>query len=442
MGIRQAARELFSRRSDEDEPGFWTTLYQAIRRTDSGEVVTEDSALRVASVYACVRILAEDIAALPFGVYRTTDSGKTRVKGPLDTLLHDMANPDMTAYSFRETMMLWLLLWGNAYARIERRSGYPVALWVLPADKVEVKRESSNARLTYHVKDATGNVTVLGAYEVLHIPGLSFDGMVGLSPIQYAAQAIGLALATERFGAQFFGNGATPSLALEHPGTVKDPKRLRENFRAAYGGRNNRGVAVLEEGMKVSVISVPPESAQFLESRKFQLTEICRIYRVPPHLVQHLENATFSNIEHQSIDYVQHTLVPWMVRWEQAVDARLLTDQERTDGLYVKLNANALVRGDFKSRMDGYAIGRQNGFLSTNDIRRLEDMDIVPEPDGGDAMLVNGNMITLKTAMEAKPANTKGGTANDGTGADEPQPADPATGEADSGDDTGVPGGG
>jgi HK97 family phage portal protein len=283
---------------------------------------------------------------------------------------------------------------------------------------------------------------VYGAYEILHIPGLSFDGLVGLSPIQYAAQAIGLALATERFGAQFFGNGAAPTLALEHPGTVKDPKRLRENFRAAYGGRNNRGVAVLEEGMKVSVISVPPESAQFLETRKFQLTEICRIYRVPPHLVQHLENATFSNIEHQSIDYVQHTLVPWMVRWEQAVDARLLTEQERADGLYVKLNANALVRGDFKSRMDGYAIGRQNGFLSTNDIRRLEDMDIVPEPDGGDALLVNGNMITLKTAMEAKPANTKGGTTNDGTGADEPQPAEPAAGEADAGDDAGVPGGG
>ena len=194
--------------------------------------------------------------------------------------------------------------------------------------------------------------------------------------------------------------------------------------------------------MKVSVISVPPESAQFLETRKFQLTEICRIYRVPPHLVQHLENATFSNIEHQSIDYVQHTLVPWMVRWEQAVNARLLTDAEREDGLYAKLNANALVRGDFKSRMDGYAIGRQNGFLSTNDIRRLEDMDIVPEPDGGDAFLVNGNMITLKTAMEAKPANTKGGTTNDGTGADEPQPTEPAAGEADAGDATGVPDGG
>jgi len=425
MGIRKAARELFSRRSDDDEPGFWTSLYQAIRRTDSGEVVTEGSALRVAAVYACVRILAEDLAALPFGVYRTTADGKERVKGPLDRLLHDMASPDMTAYSFRETMMLWLLLWGNAYARIERRAGYPVALWVLPADHVEVKRERADSRLTYHVRDDTSKVTVYGAYEILHIPGLSFDGLVGLSPIQYAAQAIGLALATERFGAQFFGNGAAPTLALEHPGTVKDPKRLRENFRAAYGGRNNRGVAVLEEGMKVEVISVPPESAQFLETRKFQLTEICRIYRIPPHLVQHLENATFSNIEHQSIDYVQHTLVPWMVRWEQAVDARLLTDVERADGLYVKLNANALVRGDFKSRMDGYAIGRQNGFLSTNDIRRLEDLNPVPAANGGDAYLVNGNMISLKAAMEARPMNSKGGGATDGPDGtqDDPQPA-------------------
>ena len=434
MGIRQAARALFSRRWDDDDPGFWTTLYQAIRRTDSGELVTEESALRVGAVYACVRILAEDLASLPFGVYRSTDTGKTRVKGPLDTLLHDRANPDMTAYSFRETMMLWLLLWGNAYARIERRAGYPVALWVLPADKVEVKRETPASRLTYHVRDPSGTTTVLGAYEVLHIPGLSFDGLVGLSPIQYAAQAIGLALATERFGAQFFGNGAAPSLALEHPGTVKDPKRLRENFRAAYGGRNNRGVAVLEEGMKVSVISVPPESAQFLESRKFQLTEICRIYRVPPHLVQHLENATFSNIEHQSIDYVQHTLVPWMVRWEQAVEARLLTEQERADGLYVKLNANALVRGDFKSRMDGYAIGRQNGFLSTNDIRRLEDMDLVPEPDGGDAFLVNGNMISLAAAMHAQPQGAKGG-GNPDAGGD----ANPAAGASDAHDDPGGP---
>ncbi len=425
MGFRTAARALFARRSDDDEPGFWTTLYNAIRRTDSGEVVTEGSALRVAAVYACVRILAEDIAALPFGVYRTTAKGKERVRGPLDRLLHDMASPDMTAYSFRETMMLWLLLWGNAYARIERRAGYPVALWVLPSDHVEVKRERADGRLTYHVRDDAGKTVVYGAYEILHIPGLSFDGLVGLSPIQYAAQAIGLALATERFGAQFFGNGAAPTLALEHPGTVKDPKRLRENFRAAYGGRNNRGVAVLEEGMKVEVISVPPESAQFLETRKFQLTEICRIYRIPPHLVQHLENATFSNIEHQSIDYVQHTLVPWMVRWEQAVDARLLTDVERAEGLYVKLNANALVRGDFKSRMDGYAIGRQNGFLSTNDIRRLEDLNPVPAADGGDAYLVNGNMISLRSAMEARPMNAKGGDATDGPDGtkDDPQPA-------------------
>lgn len=427
MGILDIIRPRRELRADE-EPGYWSSLYNAIMRTDSGEIVTQSSAMRVAAVYACVRIIAEDIAALPFGVYQSTDSGKRRVTGTIDTLLHDMANPDMTAFSFRETMMLWLLLWGNAYARIERRAGVPVALWPLPADCVEVKRDKPNARLNYHYRDETGKVQVYGAYEILHVPGLSFDGMVGMSPIQYAAQAIGLSLATEKFGAQFFGNGASPNIALTHPGTVKDPKRLRENFRAAYGGRNNRGVAVLEEGMKAEVISVPPESAQFLETRKFQLTEICRIYRVPPHLVQHMENATFSNIEHQSIDYVQHTLVPWMVRWEQACNARLLSDADVGAKQYTKMNANALMRGDYLSRMNGYAIGRQNGILTANDVHRLEDMDLVPAGEGGDTLFLNGNMVSMKAAMMAAPAAQKGGSTDAGN--QDPKPAPDGAGGA------------
>jgi HK97 family phage portal protein len=273
-----------------------------------------------------------------------------------------------------------------------------------------VERDIEFGRLIYkYLKD--GQQIILTSEQVLHIPGLGFDGIKGYSPIHMAREAIGLALATEEFGARFFGNGARPGGILEHPGVVKDPEKLRKSWEEVYKGiKNSHKIAVLEEGMKYHEIGIPPEDAQFLETRRFQLNEICRIFRVPPHLVGDLTRATFSNIEHQSIEFVVHTIRPWLVRWEQAITKCLLREGERKI-YFPKFTVDGLLRGDFKARMEGYAIGRQNGWLSANDIRELEDLNPIPEEQGGDLYLVNGNMIPAKSAGEKKGGEIKDGQA-------------------------------
>ena len=214
-----------------------------------------------------------------------------------------------------------------------------------------------------------GSMVNLKPSDVLHIPGLGFDGLVGYSPIAMAKNAIGMAIACEEYGAKFFANGAAPSGVLEHPGTIKDPARLRESWTATFGGSSNANkVAVLEEGMKYTPISISPEQAQFLETRKFQINEIARIFRVPPHMVGDLEKSSFSNIEQQSLEFVKYTLDPWVARWEQAIVRSLLSAEEKAE-YFVKFNVDGLLRGDYQSRMNGYAIGRQNVWMSANDIR-------------------------------------------------------------------------
>ena len=238
--------------------------------------------------------------------------------------------------------------------------------------------------------------------DVLHIVGLGFDGLVGYSPIAMAKNSIGMAIACEEFGAKFFSNGATPGGVLEHPNTIKDPEKVRESWTNTFGGSGNSNkIAVLEEGMKYHPISINPNEAQFLETRKFQLNEIARIFRVPPHMIGDLEKSSFSNIEQQSLEFVKYTLEPWVARWEQAIVRRLLTEEEKKT-YFVKFNLEGLLRGDYKSRMDGYAVARQNGWMSANDIRQLENLDMIPEEDGGNAYLVNGNMIPLNYALNKK----------------------------------------
>ena len=234
--------------------------------------------------------------------------------------------------------------------------------------------------------------------DVLHIPGLGFDGLVGYSPIAMAKNAIGMAIACEEFGAKFFANGAAPSGVLEHPGTIKDPSRVRDAWQSQFGGSSNSGkVAVLEEGMKYTPISISPEQAQFLETRKFQINEIARIFRVPPHMVGDLEKSSFSNIEQQSLEFVKYTLDPWIVRWEQSMMRVLLSVDEKKE-YFVKFNLEGLLRGDYQSRMNGYSIARQNGWMSANDIRELENLDRIPAEQGGDLYLINGSMLPLGSA--------------------------------------------
>lgn len=401
---------LFSIFRSRDKPtnstvGGYYTFYGGT--STAGKRVSQKTAMRMTAVYSCVRILSEAVAGLPLHLYRYTDTGgkEKATDHPLYFLLHDEPNPEMTSFIFRETLMTHLLLWGNAYAQIIRNGkGDVIALYPLMPDKMTVDRdENGNLYYEYLVSHEEGNLGKEGTVrltprDVLHIPGLGFDGLVGYSPISLARDAIGMAIACEEYGAKFFSNGAQPSGVLEHPGTVKDPSRIRDSWNATFGGSQNANkVAVLEEGMKYTPISIAPDQAQFLETRKFQIDEIARIFRIPPHMVGDLDKSSFSNIEQQSLEFVTYTLDPWICRWEQSIVRSLLSREEKGT-FFVKFNVDGLLRGDYQSRMQGYAIGRQNGWMSANDIRELENLDRIPEAEGGDLYLVNGNMTKLKDA--------------------------------------------
>ena len=373
----------------------------------SGKKVNERSAMQMTAVYSCVRILSEAVASLPLHFYKYGENG-SKVKAvdhPLYMLLHDEPNPEMTSFVFRETLMTHLLLWGNAYAQIIRNGkGEIIALYPLMPDRMKVDRDE-HGRLYYEYQVSSddaptnkGATVKLTPDEVMHIPGLGFDGLVGYSPIAMAKNAIGLAIAAEEYGSKFYANGAAPSGVLEHPGTLKDPSKVRDSWSQTFGGSaNSHKVAVLEEGMKYTPISISPNEAQFLETRKFQIDEIARIFRVPPHMVGDLEKSSFSNIEQQSLEFVKYTLDPWVSRWEQNMARSLLTAEEKQN-YFIKFNVDGLLRGDYQSRMNGYATARQNGWMSANDIRELENLDRIPAELGGDLYLINGNMTKLEDA--------------------------------------------
>lgn len=377
-------------------------------RTTSGKPVNERTAIQTTAVYACVRILAEAVASLPLHVYEYQDDGGKKLvhDHPLYYLLHDEPNPEMTSFVFRETLMSHLLIWGNAYAQIIRDgAGRVLGLYPLLPDKMDVQRDDKGNIYYVYSRNSDenpmfkeyGNIK-LKAEDVLHIPGLGFDGLIGYSPIAMAKNAVGMTLACEEYGASFFANGANPGGVLEHPGVLKDPSKVRESWNSVYRGVNNaHKIAVLEEGMKYQQIGIPPEEAQFLETRKFQINEIARLYRIPPHMVGDLDKSSFSNIEQQSLEFVKYTLDPWVIRWEQSLQRSLLLPGEKGK-YFIKLNVDGLLRGDYQSRMNGYAVGRQNGWFSANDIREMENMNPIPDEEGGNLYLINGAMTKLADA--------------------------------------------
>lgn len=377
-------------------------------RTTSGKPVNERTAMQTTAVYACVRILAEAVASLPLHVYEYQDDGGKKLvhDHPLYYLLHDEPNPEMTSFVFRETLMSHLLIWGNAYAQIIRDgAGRVLGLYPLLPDKMEVQRDDKGNIYYGYSRNSDenpmfkeyGNIK-LKAEDVFHIPGLGFDGLIGYSPIAMAKNAVGMTLACEEYGASFFANGANPGGVLEHPGVLKDPSKVRESWNSVYRGVSNaHKIAVLEEGMKYQQIGIPPEEAQFLETRKFQINEIARLYRIPPHMVGDLDKSSFSNIEQQSLEFVKYTLDPWVIRWEQSLQRSLLLPGEKGK-YFIKLNVDGLLRGDYQSRMNGYAVGRQNGWFSANDIREMENMNPIPDEEGGNLYLINGAMTKLADA--------------------------------------------
>lgn len=370
--------------------------YGGYGQTNAGVLVSEDVAMRFAAVQACVRVLSEDIAALPLFVYeRTSDGGKTRAANhPLYDLLHNSPNPEMTAVSFKEALMVNLLLTGNGYAFIEYdNSGRVRGLWPVVSSLVTPYRDSVGA-IRYQIDGKA-----YSADEVLHIPGLGYDGLVGLSPIAYARESIGLGMAAEQFGSEFFKNGTHLGGVITVPGTMEDKafERTSAEFKAMYRGlQNSHGIPVLEGGATFTSIGVPPEDAQFLETRKYQRSEIAGIFRVPPHLIGDLERATFSNIEHQDISYLQRSLLPWMRRIEQVMQTRLLSGAERARYV-IEHDTGSFLRGDTKSRYEAYAIGIQNGILTRNEVRVRENLNPI---DGGDELLQPLNMAAVGTDAE------------------------------------------
>lgn len=385
-------------------------------KSTSGKNVNERTAMQMTAVYSCVRVLGEAIAGLPLHLYKFNEDGSKEkaIDHPLYRILHDEPNPEMSSFVFRETMMSHLLLWGNAYAQIIRNGkGEVIALYPLMPNRMTVDRDDKgNLYYAYqHYTDESGtmkNTTViLKPEDIFHIPGLGFDGVMGYSPIAMAKNAVGMAVAAEEYGAKFFANSAAPSGVLEHPGTIKNPEKLKESWNAAYGGSNNSNkVAVLEEGMKFTPISMSNQEAQYLDLRRFQVEEIARLYRVPLHMIGDLSGATYSNIEQQSLEFVTYTLDPWVIRWEQTIFRRLLSDSEKNT-YFAKFNVDGLLRGDYQSRMNGYATARQNGWMSANDIRELENLDKIPAEQGGDLYLINGSMLKLQDAGAFAQSNGK-----------------------------------
>lgn len=391
MGILTS---FFERRAHPGESINWARFF-GLAETPAGVQVNQQNSLQQAAVFACVRVLAETEAMLPLILYKRLPRGKERATNHrLYSILHSLANPEMTSMELRETLMGHVGLWGNGYAEIDyANGGWIKGLWPLRPDKMKVMRRAGQLRYVYQMPAGSDPPYVeLPFNRILHIRGLGFDGLVGYDPIGLAQNTIGLALAAEEFGSRLFGNGTQLGVTYEHPGKLSDDayKRLQKSIESRHQGLTNaHRLMILEEGMKATQVGIQPENAQFLETRKFQVVDIARFYRMQLHKIGSLENATFSNIEHQGIEFVTDTMQPWLTRWEQAIYRDLLTPAERME-YYAEHLVDALLRGDTVSRYQAYNIGRNGGWLSANDIREKENMNPV---DGGDVYLVPLNMV-------------------------------------------------
>jgi len=382
--------------------------------TESGESVTPDNAMKCTAVMAAVRVISETIASLPLFLYRRTKGGgKARAFDlPLYTLLHDQPNRWQTSFEFREMMVGHMVLRGNAYAEIFSTPGRGVSeLIPLNPDRVRPFR-APDGRIAYYYQPATGGARVILQNEMLHWRDFSSDGIVGESRITQAAETIGLSMAVEKYAGRFFKNDAKPGGILLHPGTFKDKEsieRFKESWQAAQAGVNKHKTAVLEQGITYKEIGISNKDSQFLELRGFQVADIARIFRVPPHMIGDLTKSAFSNIEQQSIDFVVHTIRPWLVRIEQALRRDILTEKQRAT-LFVAFVVDGLLRGDVKSRYEAYSKGRNDGWLSANDIRKKENMNPI---NGGDVYLIPLNMQSADALGAKQPLDSDVMTVNE-----------------------------
>ena len=362
----------------------------------TGIAITEDSAMRLSAVFGAVRVISETIASLPWEVKQDAgDSTRSASAHPINKLIHH-PNGMMTDFNFREVCQAHLCLHGNAFIAIRRNeAGQPVKLIPVHPDRVEVKVYKDEKFYTIDQGKETFDDT-----EMIHILGLSFDGIIGKSVIEAARESIGLGLAADQFGGSFFGNGANVSAVLTHPGRLSDEayKRLMASWQRRYSGLDNaHKTAILEEGMNLQKVSISPQESQFLETRKFGVEDIARFFRIPLAYLGSLENSsTRANIEEQGIQFQRNTILPWVKRWESEFNRKLFPGQE---DYFIRMNMDGLLRGDISSRYSSYAVARQWGWLSVNDIRKHESLEPI---DGGDIYLQPMNMVEAGTDNAAE----------------------------------------
>lgn len=381
-----------------ENPGHMIQLHQGSSSIAiGGRSVTPDTVMQISAVLSCVRVLSESVASLSWIVYeRLPTGGKNRASNnAVYALLHDRPNPFMSAFSYRERVIRDMTLEGNHFSLIEWRNSDPVALWPVNPTAVKIQMDTAGREIRYMIRTANGTELPYRAEEVLHIPCMG-DGITGRSVISYNAGAFGIAAAEDEYAQTFFANGAFAGgvLESEKPLSKDARQRLREGWTSAYSGVNGwHRVAVLEDGIEWKAMSVNPKDSMLLESRKYQVADIARMFRVPLHMIGDLDRATFSNIEHQSLEFVMHTLRPWCIRLEQEANFKLFTKSERTR-LFSEFLLDSMLRGDIKSRNEAYAVMRQNGVINADEWRERENMN--PLPDGqGKKYIVQLNMQEL-----------------------------------------------
>lgn len=428
MTIRERLSAGFLRlakRASPDNPS--TSFYEWLENygggeSESGVNVSPDSAMRVMAFFACVRILAESLASLPIHMYERRGDGIGRDRTtdhPVSDLVRNEPNELMSAYIWKETLQGHVAARGNcfSYLRWDRSGGTLAAIHPIPPTVITPELNEAG-RLVYRLQPGyeIDEKTTLLPYEVLHVPGLGFDGIVGYSPVTLAREALGLSLATEKAGAALFGKGGRPSGILSTEQNLQEDqvKILKRMWDASQGGVDNMGkTAVLSGGLKWQQVTIDPRDMQFLDTRKFQTQEIARLFRIPPHMLADLDRATFSNIEHQDLAFVKHTLRPWLVRWEGELNRKLLTANER-ERFFLEFNVEAMLRGDTKSRHDAYQSAVLTGWMNRNEIRARENLN--PGPDELDEFLEPQNMRGADDDAEPEPT-------------DEPTPPEPDEGD-------------
>lgn len=408
MSLFSRFTSLFESRATLKTPTDWLKKAFGVTDGPTGLTVNANTVTRSAAVYACCRVIAETVASLPVKVYqRRDDGGKDPKPGhPLWRILHDAPNAEMDSFAFIEGMMWQVLLRGNHYSEIIRMGSGSIGE-LMPFDTAKCNLDRTESGRLFLLVE--GDKTY--PYEkILHIPGIQMGQSIeGVSPIKHARLAIEMGMAADEYAARFWGNASVPSALVTYPGARSDDERkalkdrIEQGFKAM---KDKHRIAVMPDGVTWTSMTIPNKDAEFLETRKFQVTEIARIFRVPPHMIADLERATFSNVEQQSIDFVVHTIRPWLVRIERALKRQLF----RGDTLFAEFLVDGLLRGDIKSRFDSYAVARQNGILNGDEIRELENRN--PTEDGsGQLYWMPSNMMTVDSS-QGEPTQTNQGDVN------------------------------